>query len=274
MKNNEIKSLSDYIDIIKKLNTYYNDTEQTPNPFLYRGQGRSTEPLIPGLFRFYQDKKLEEDEKEFFYSSKEKDILDNFIREGSSYLNLKKDSRLRWAEYAQHYGAPTRLLDWSGNPLVALFFACQDFIEEDGAVWMLQKEKYSSFAKMKNCIDNNITEELIADIIENKINITYPLLYKPYYFNERMSAQNSCFMVWGNSEKSFEKITNLEKHEMLAHEHTNETNYENGFICRCIIKSGDKLNILNDLDMMGVNAKMLFPGLDGVGKYMQYRYRR
>jgi len=49
------------------------------------------------------------------------------------------DGELQWMAFSQHHGGPTRLLDWSDSPFVALFFAAIDEPKEDGAIWMLNR---------------------------------------------------------------------------------------------------------------------------------------
>ena len=83
---------------------------------IFRGQTRDW-PLIPSVGR----KKFGSD-----ILKNEEKILDDFKREAVPYLNIKPENTWQWLALAQHNGLPTRLLDWTKNPLVALWFAVKD----------------------------------------------------------------------------------------------------------------------------------------------------
>ena len=71
-------------------------------------------------------------------STLERDLMEEFKRLSVPELTLPPTSEFEWLFLAQHYGLPTRLLDWSSNPLVALFFAVERKDEVDGAVYMVR----------------------------------------------------------------------------------------------------------------------------------------
>ena len=60
----------------------------------------------------------------------------------NTFFNFSPRNDWEWLALAQHYGLPTRLLDWSRNPLVAAFFAVKEESETDSAIYILESKKY------------------------------------------------------------------------------------------------------------------------------------
>lgn len=151
MDKTYIGDIVDYLTKIKKLNKEYSVSSlmniSIHNPFLFRGMENSNYKLLPSIFRKTSDKINGRtiDNDKYLAFSKEIDILKNFIQEASPYisnLNSEVHKYVRWLELAQHYGVPTRLLDWTANPLVALYFACESNVEEEAVIWVLQKNNF------------------------------------------------------------------------------------------------------------------------------------
>lgn len=74
----------------------------------------------------------------------EKSLFDIFCREVRPYLSTLPRDDWEWLSIAQHHGLPTRLLDWTYNPLVALYFAVEKNYEADGALFALRATKKAS----------------------------------------------------------------------------------------------------------------------------------
>jgi hypothetical protein len=300
--NKNIYCVSDYLSIISELNKSYTTQGMANLPcackFLYRGISDKTYKLIPSIFRKTHD--IDITINEFIDNAKytayttEKQILQSFIAEACAYIkNDPSNGFYKWAEYAQHYGVPTRFLDWSENPLVALYFACKDNKPDykhkgniggkDAIVWMLHLHSYRNFA---NQINNIILSgdrkkkysiaETINRIYENEILIEYPMVYQPYYTDLRMSAQSSMFMVWGRKEEPFDSFF-TDKNIMRSNEDKNGVrsfgDQSNEIIFDFHIFASSKQSILRELDICGINEKTMFPGLDGTGRYIEMKYR-
>ncbi len=93
-----------------------------------------------------------------------------------------------------------------------------------------------------------------------------------------MSAQSSYFMVWGTREEPLEEILAFDNSKMQLPEE--EIGYRwygspemEALTFRFLVHACDKQMILHELDTVGINEKTLFPGLDGIGRYVERMYR-
>ena len=109
---NNLGLIKDLNDFVKGIITIYTNT--TPSKHLFfRGLSKKTFELLPSVFRKnYNEKEIFLD---FMQYAPENNITYDFIKDADKVLTEM-----------QHYGLPTRLLDWSVNPLIALFFACNE----------------------------------------------------------------------------------------------------------------------------------------------------
>lgn len=287
MKEINVSKLSEYLNAIEQLKSYYPNQVIIHNPtslsFLYRGLPCKEFDLLPGLFRkqkdIFDDEGHGVENYQYLAFGKEKDILQSFIHEASSYIQLNTTDYSRWAEYAQHYGVPTRFLDWSKNPLVALYFACKDQKDVDGKVWLLHAQNYDRIYPEKNeAIINLSRREILDKLIMGEKCCDFPMLYTPFYVDPRMSAQGSYFMVWGTKENSFETMFSDEKYSMQLPEidkglRMYGQHQKEALLFSFQIYADRKQSLLRELDMVGINEKVLFPGLDGIGKYVERKFR-
>ena len=97
----------------------------------YRGQSRNW-PLIPGILRYPDGGN----------AGAEAGILNRFKSLSSIRMNRPLSSR-EWYYLAQHHGLPTRLLDWTPNPRIALWFAVQKDNDQDGYIYIIDSARYS-----------------------------------------------------------------------------------------------------------------------------------
>jgi hypothetical protein len=84
---------------------------------LYRGQAEAKD-LLPSLFRRFKD-------RVHLILDVEKEMLERLKRRIPQHMPMRPNNDWDWLSFGQHYRLPTRLLDWSENPLIALFFAVE-----------------------------------------------------------------------------------------------------------------------------------------------------
>jgi hypothetical protein len=162
----------------------------------YRGQADAAWELIPSLYR---DK---------YYVGKEKNILAD-IRKHNYPEFAEQDLFINELVKMQHYGIPTPLLDWTKNPLNALFFAVSGESEKDGHVIVKQTDEfmkfnndcYTCFSKLlKSIYQDDFTsnhldemaEKLVLKMLYNSYN---QIFIDPIYENQRIRVQDGLFSV-------------------------------------------------------------------------------
>lgn len=287
----EIRSVQGYLSIIENLQEKYTYSTsihslmpaQLHRPkFIYRGHGNENYQLLPGIFRWHEK---ENGTSVSEYSQMEHNILQDFIGEACRYIkDVSTEDIHAWLEIAQHFSVPTRLLDFTENPLVALYFACADINETNAAIWIVNEAEYNRVMFDIHCLpDASYSEEIISKIIFDEVThqdygvhdapqfIQFPWIYKPCYREERMNFQSSIFMLWGARREALTNFISSEYY-MTADTEKGKCDQQFGVICKITIPASAKGNIIKQLDSCGINEKFIYPGLDGVGRYIKKKY--
>jgi len=147
-------------------------------PCLYRGQANALHPLIPGIGRSHpQYKPTKELEKALFLQFKNRAIP--HIKEP------KPESNWDWLVTAQHHGLKTRLLDWTTDWRVALYFAClphDDMYRVPFSIFVLQRPKFTSYESLP----------------QNIFSFSGDYYFQPPHLNDRIPAQAGYLSVHKN----------------------------------------------------------------------------
>lgn len=274
IKSLEIKNWKDFsTEILDKF-----DPTLGKEIMVYRGQPNYKYTLRPSILRYFKDgsstvvskldiKKLPnleiytiEEFKQFYYSHKPNN---------HSYPK----NTLEWLIVMQHYGCPTRLLDWSLSPLVGLYFAVNQDFENDGALFLLKPDSFLKKQKLKmneagfkyplKNIDQYIDQQNpIAQMSElNYIDIDKLFRTKVYDFRYLMTLRK---------DESFERTQNQQSVFTFSNDITSDhDNFFNELCTKYIIRKESKIEILRKLNRLNVNGLSLFPGLEGVTKHIK-----
>jgi len=228
--------------IIKNINDYQKIIDSNYDSY-FRGHANGEDwKLIPLIGRLDLTKNIQLDMSN--WTEREDIILSQFIRYSRRYIKDKIDSKLDWLTLGQHYGLPTRLLDWTDNPLIALFFALFNDYNKESAVWMIDPLLMSRF----NDIDS------LDDFV----------LFVPKIIDDRLNFQKGFFTVqpfpYGSE-------------QFLALEDPNFTTESIHKLTKIIIPNDKdlKMNLITSLSKMGIDYGFIYPDLTGVCMNIKFK---
>lgn len=197
----------------------------------------------------------------------EKRLIKEFKRKCHLFIKNppEEDRFVEWIALMQHYGAPTRFLDWTYSFFIAVYFALEE--PENGkeycCVWAIDSDWLSK--NFKSSLKEPEIKELYWDLAKRE------KIFKKYIFdqsnkqvyvlnpsrlNERLVLQQGVFLCPGNPTKTF--VENVEG--------SLSEPYSEGKIIRYCIPYKLRYEILKKLNRMNINRASLFPGLDGFAK--------
>jgi hypothetical protein len=219
----------------------------------FRGQSQDWK-LLPSIGRcnyYFAGKKMQS----AFNKAGEKCLLHRFQR----YIYEHRGRLLNQWEtmfLAKHHGLPVRLLDWTTNPLVALYWACEyrsnaDFEDDkvpNGIIYVFWR-KPASPSKSKSDID--VINDKIDAFLVKGIRLIYP-----FYPTYRMTAQSALFTVHQHPKMDLAKITKVK--------YPNDNDIKGGE--KWCVTSGKRAEMIIDLDRLGINRRTLFPELGGLAE--------
>lgn len=269
----KINSLESYIIEVERIYYKWQIEESGSDPYKvwFRGVDRD-ESLIPSVFRKRLDKQLNE-----------LLVLNSFMSIYKNYTDERfENSKIELFSFMQHYGIPTRLLDWSESHLMALFFAIDTW--ENGnqpVVWILNAKALNQltievpvngpvfgesdlvnarlslvgFLDKDNSI-NNLFQKKFPQYVEIIEKLEYPIACYPISSgNQRIIVQKGVFTVHGRQKTSIEKLM---KEKEIA---------ENLKKIEIDVNSISKIR--ESLRRAGITCRTVYPDLYGLSKELK-----
>jgi hypothetical protein len=229
--------------------------------FAFRGLSNESYRLETTLIRLGGD-----------YVKLERHLLRNF-RKYAHRSVVERDSLWHWLSVAQHFGLPTRILDWTYSPFIAMHFATAniDKFDLDGVIWAVNYVKAHELLpqSLRDRLEEEGANVMTLQLMNESINSLKALdeldaqsgekvviFFEPPSIDDRIVNQFAFCSVM--SDPSLVLDDWLETHPALAR--------------KIIIPASLKWEIRDKLDQANVNERVLFPGLDGLSRWLKRHY--
>ncbi len=237
-KKHAVSSISEFVSYVEEIG---ND-----GLTLLRGQ-RDDWDLLPKLGR-----------KQLFnqgdvtprIDEKERRIIEEFRKKSPPFLDKPPKNDWELLAIAQHHGLPTRLLDWTTNPLVALWFVVRNGAGVDRKstfviVWIFESK------------NEDIVNDASTDLSPFSLGKT--MVYIPSHLSPRIAVQNSLFTVhkYIPLHDWFPRFDGNIREKVKLH--------------KIILPTDFFKEIRITLYVYGINEATMFPGLDGLAKHIEWK---
>ncbi len=198
-------------------------------------------------------------------------LLRNFRKYARTSEPNLTNTQLRSLVLAQHHGLPTRLLDWTYSPFIAMHFATANTekFNIDGVIWKIDFVKVNSLIPepLKNLLSKEECNAFTVEMLESEssnlqkfdeiIGKGHVLFFEPPSIDDRIVNQFALFSIMTDA------ISVLD-HWLVQHPEVYR---------RIIIPSNIKWEIRDKLDQANITERVLFPGLDGLARWLKRHYQ-
>jgi hypothetical protein len=179
---------------------------------------------------------------------------------------VPEDSMWHWLALAKHHGLPTRLLDWTYSPYVALHFATAhpvDF-EQDGLIWMVDFVQTNRLLpqELRDALEREGMNAMSAELLErvapglgefDRLGDDFVVFFEPPALDERIVNQYALFSLMPSPLARMDAW--LDRHQDLTR--------------RIVLPAELKWEVRDKLDQANITERVLFPGLDGLATWLK-----
>ena len=263
LKAESVGDLSQYLAHVRKIRNRWSSgtfitVKAGARVLWFRGHRNANWGLQPKLWR------------PEFHAAGEAEIRQEFQSRALQMIQGRLPAnKWEWYFLMQHYGAPTRLLDWTDNPLTALFFAVHEHPGGcDAGVWVL--DPWWLNAKMRKGIDGPMeadweeAQPYLLDIEEafsgSEGGPTVPAAIEPPHVDRRLAVQQSRLVIFGKTKD-------------MARTRAAREPASTRRLAKIVIPSATIQEIQKELENAGFTISMLFPDLEHLSKELCDRWR-
>ena len=234
------------------------DLEKFRSPCAFRGLNDSRYELATRLVRLGGS-----------FRDLEQHLLRNFQKYSHRDV-VERDSAWHWLSVAQHHGLPTRLLDWTFSPFVAMHFATAstEKMDCDGAIWAVNFDMAHRHLpellgqKLDEVGAHVFTVEMLAEKVKSldgldRLSKTdFVVFFEPPSMDDRIINQFALFSVMSNAEAILSDWL-VDLPDLYR---------------KIVIPKELKWEVRDKLDQANITERVLFPGLDGLSSWLQRHY--
>jgi hypothetical protein len=240
-------------------NTWNPSIARFRSNFVYRGMSDASFPLQTTLMRLGSD-----------YRDLEFHLLRNFKKYARRDA-VQENNEWNWLAVAQHHGLPTRMLDFTYSPYVALHFATVRLpaYDRDGVIWCVnyvethkllpKKLREVQQAERANAFTAEMLDQGARSLrdLERLSQRDFAIFFEPPSLDERIVNQFALFAFMSNPEARLDTWLAQQERKMAY---------------RIIIPREMKWEIRDKLDQANITERVLFPGLDGLSRWLWRHY--
>lgn len=252
----EEKEITSIIDLMHELNNL-------PNHFVFRGQADSQWGLQSSLERILGRKWSAKYARKFEDYSLDVFKSKYHIYSGTEHL---PKSKLSWLSVMQHYGVPTRLIDFTTSPYIALYFALENYdplSKKNLAIFAIDytslmqesveyiKSKDNQFQETRLSLQGK--QDHVFDDVVDRYSYDIAWITEPIELNARIDRQSGTFLISGNLEKTIDSIVSLPL-------------YKTTKMIKFNISTSLYEGIYVALRKMSINSKSIYGDLSGLAK--------
>jgi hypothetical protein len=216
----------------------------------FRGHGDASWSLEPGWYRVWKPGK---GVGAGYY--REATLLEEFKLRAPIHLQRIPATDWEWLFLMQHYGLPTRLLDWTESSMVALYFAVRDNPgDRDAAVWVmnpwwLNKQTFGDYALFP--VDDRRANSHAPLRPRQKLRGTLPLAITPIQSNERIVAQRGVFTIHGTVRNALDRLAATRRKKRP-------------YLRQLVVPRTSVDGLGRELAVAGISESLIFPELGGL----------